>query len=316
MSFYLMKMITQNYRKAFSTKVSWLLLAAFLLMGLLLVGMVMLVITGGHTEMTKEQTAISSVLQNIIAFIVPAVAVALLSKMVDGVGLWHRLRLDKAPALKWVAVIIVIYFVALPAMNWITMWNEGLRLPASMQGIEETFRAAEDKAQEITTQMLQFGSLLNMLVMLMIVAVITALGEELFFRSALLGSALDRHPRRAHLLVWTVAIIFSAFHFQFYGFVPRMLLGAWFGYLMLWSGSVWVPIIAHAFNNGMVVVVSYLVEEKIFSDNKLDTIGTTDDASFPWLALASAVVTITLVILVYRTMRSTPPPYNPELTDD
>ena len=318
-------MNTTNYRKRLPTIVCWLLLAAFFFIGILVVVMIVIVSAGANSadfeHLTKNQTAIMSVLQNIIAFIIPAVVVAQLMKPSCGESISHQLRLDKAPALKWVLVVLAVYFVALPAMNWITVWNENVHLPSYMQRLEELFRASEDQAQEATKQLLESTSLLEMLAMFFVVAVLTGVGEEIFFRSSLLGTALDRNPRHAHLFVWTVAFIFSAFHLQFYGFVPRLLLGAWFGYLMLWSRSVWVPIIAHAFNNGMVVVFTYLVNNNILSENSLDVIGTTNNEAFPWLAIASAVLTIVLIAAASRMkVRTLPPPpprpLNPVITND
>ena len=55
-------------------------------------------------------------------------------------------------------------------------------------------------------------------------------------------------------MIWTAAILFSAFHLQFYGFFPRMLLGAYFGYLLYWSHSIWLPIFAHFINNAIAVI--------------------------------------------------------------
>jgi hypothetical protein len=44
---------------------------------------------------------------------------------------------------------------------------------------------------------------------------------------------------------------------QFQGFLPRFILGLFLGYLFYWSGSIWLPIIAHFINNAVVVSFSY-----------------------------------------------------------
>ena len=100
--------------------------------------------------------------------------------------------------------------------------------------------------------------------------------------------------RNKHLAVWIVAFVFSTLHFQFYGFVPRMLLGAIFGYAYLWSGSLWVPVIAHAYNNSSVVVMTWLQKAGMASAEASEV-----GASSPWLAVSSAVLAIVLM-LVYR----------------
>ena len=100
-----------------------------------------------------------------------------------------------------------------------------------------------------------------------------------------------------HFAVWTAAVIFSLLHFQFYGFVPRVLLGAFFGYAFLWSGSLWVPVIGHALNNSAVVVSTYLVQNGII-DTDLSAVGA-EMNTIPWLAILSLVLTIVLMMF-YR----------------
>ena len=37
-----------------------------------------------------------------------------------------------------------------------------------------------------------------------------------------------------------------------------MLLGAYFGYLLIWTGSLWAPVAAHMLNNMMFVLTAWL----------------------------------------------------------
>lgn len=92
-----------------------------------------------------------------------------------------------------------------------------------------------------------------LIVNLMVMAVCPAITEEFFFRGAL-QRLIGKWSHNPHLVIWSVAILFSAFHLQFYGFIPRMLLGAYFGYLLLWSRSIWVPVFAHFVNNATAVI--------------------------------------------------------------
>ena len=104
---------------------------------------------------------------------------------------------------------------------------------------------------------------------------------------------------KAHIAIWTTAIIFSAMHFQFYGFIPRVLLGAFFGYLAFWSGSLWLPIFAHALNNSLVVLSTWLVKRNAINIdiNKIGTEYTSDSLIF----IAISVIATTLVIVIlYR----------------
>ena len=96
------------------------------------------------------------------------------------------------------------------------------------------------------------------------------------------------------MAVWISALIFSAMHFQFYGFVPRLVLGAFFGYMYLWSGSLWVPVVGHAINNTAVVVLTWLKEQGIASS--IDSVGVAE-SSVPYAAIASVLATLALMIV-------------------
>ena len=99
-----------------------------------------------------------------------------------------------------------------------------------------------------------------------------------------------------HAVVWITAILFSAFHLQFYGFVPRMLLGVWLGYLFVWTGSLWVSIIAHTLNNSTVVGMSYLSNKGVIPEGFSDNLGLPAAGSFPWLATCSLIVSIAIIL--------------------
>ena len=178
--------------------------------------------------------------------------------------------------------------------------NQNLHLPHALNGLEKTMRAMEDGAQAVTEQLLNTESWAMMLMTVLLVGVLTGMGEEAFFRAGMLGSMRHGGVNR-HVAVWTAAIVFSAIHLQFYGFVPRMLLGAWFGYVMLWSGEVWTPIIAHALNNSAVVVCTFLAHNKYISGNFLETLGVPQQGEKPFLAIASAIAT---ALVIWAFMRN------------
>ena len=96
------------------------------------------------------------------------------------------------------------------------------------------------------------------MVNILIIAVIPALGEELLFRGVIQQLFLKWNGK-VHLSIWLTAFIFSAVHMQFLGFFPRLILGAVLGYMLVWSGSLWLPIIAHFTNNAFAVVVTYFI---------------------------------------------------------
>lgn len=143
-------------------------------------------------------------------------------------------------------------------------------------------------------KMMNVHSITDLIFNLLLVAVLAGLGEELFFRGIL--QKIFGEWRNAILAIWMAAFIFSAIHLQFYGFFPRMLLGAFFGYLLFWSGNLWLPILAHTVNNGLAVLFYYLKFNGVKMPD-LDTIGTGDTL---YLAAISFVVT---VFLIYKTRK-------------
>jgi uncharacterized protein len=140
--------------------------------------------------------------------------------------------------------ILVIVFMGVNA--FFISWNQDLELPF---GLDEYARPLEKKLAEATVYMTQYDSLQQIIVAFIVIAIIPAVGEEVIFRGMIQNDFM-RATRNPHVSIWAAAILFSAIHFQFYGFVPRMLLGALFGYLYYWSGNLWMPVIAHFVNNG------------------------------------------------------------------
>jgi membrane protease YdiL (CAAX protease family) len=125
-------------------------------------------------------------------------------------------------------------------------------------------RTQEDSATEITERLLSGNSIRILLVNLAVMALIPALCEEFLFRGLLI-TWLKKHISNIHVVVFISACLFSAIHLQFYGFVPRFLLGLYFGYLFIWTGSIWACIIAHFINNAMAVIASYLFNNQFIS---------------------------------------------------
>ena len=147
--------------------------------------------------------------------------------------------------------------VALPLINWLAELNKQMSLPEAFREIEIWMQESEARLEVLTEAYTKGTSIGVLLLNLFVVAFMAALSEELFFRGILQKVAIEC-TRNKHVGVWLAAIIFSAFHLQFYGFIPRMLMGAFLGYLFVWSGSLWPSILAHFVNNGMAVLLIWL----------------------------------------------------------
>ncbi len=137
--------------------------------------------------------------------------------------------------------------------------NESMKLPESMATLEKAIRDLEDQLKALTKILTSFETPTYFLVSIVVVAVLPAIGEELIFRG-LLQNIFRQIFRNYHVAIWVAAFIFSAIHFQFYGFLPRMLLGALFGYLYVWSGNILLPMLAHFLNNFLSLALLYVYQ--------------------------------------------------------
>lgn len=200
---------------------------------------------------SNAATFISITMQGLVGF----AAAAYLSVSVFSKKPISFLRLTNPPTTKAILGALLIFAIASPALNYVIELNANLHLPDSMHDIETMMRKMEDAAAETTNHLLGNSSWVNMIVAILTVGIITGFGEELLFRGSLqriIGLSASHH-----VAIWIAAFIFSAMHFQFFGFLPRVLLGAWFGYLLYWTRSIWVPVIVHAINNSLVVFSSW-----------------------------------------------------------
>lgn len=209
-------------------------------------------------------------LQSVATFLLPALA---------GAYLWSNtpmqwLHLNKKPSWQEALAAVVVMLLAIPGINLLSAWNQQMVLPEWMSGIEQWMRMQEDAAAQLTEQFLRVDTVGGLLVNIGLMALLPAVGEELTFRGVVQGM----FTRNKHVAIWATAAIFSFVHMQFYGFLPRMLLGAMFGYMLWWTGSLWAPMLMHFVNNCAAVVVAYLAYNYLEegSAEMLDTIGTED----------------------------------------
>lgn len=264
-----------------------LLLLCLMLLGVIATSILLLFVPDGNLFAMLT-------IQDILAFILPAVVtMAIIYRRP-----FHVMGLDRAPSWLAITIVIVFYVISLPAMNWLVEMNKAMSLPSWMAGIEQAMRAAEDNAAEVTQEMLNINSVGQLILCVLVVGVMAGLSEEMLFRGALLRTMQDSRLGN-HAVVWITAFLFSALHMQFYGFVPRMLLGVWLGYLFVWTGSLWVPIIAHTLNNSTVVLMSYLSNKGVIPEGFGDNLGLPAAGSFPWLATCSLIASLALAISVH-----------------
>lgn len=189
---------------------------------------------------------ILAVVQDLLIFILPAVITALLACRQPA----QLLCLDVKPRPLPLVMAICTLICSIPAMDAIIWLNQQLPMP-------ESFAAMEQSAEQMVRALQGEHTVGNLLMSILIVGVFAGLSEEIFFRGSL-QRLLATGGLRPHAAIWLAAVIFSCMHFQAYGFVPRMLLGAFFGYTLYWTRSLWVPVILHVINNTVYLVTQWL----------------------------------------------------------
>ena len=201
---------------------------------------------------------------------------------------------------------VVLMLVALPAINLLAHINEQMALPAFLEPLEAWMKTQEETAKNLTDQFMHVTTFGGLIINILLMAVLPAISEELTFRGVLMnlfkvkGKRLEvKGESVPHLAIWCSAILFSAIHLQFYGFVPRMLMGALFGYMLVWTGSLWTPILMHFTNNAMAVILYFVSLRAGWDIDMMDAIGTNDTL---WLGVVSMVITI---VGIYAFRRST-----------
>ena len=267
------------------------LIAVFVFVMIATLLVTVLVTTGDMNDMSNVK--VMQLIQSFGLFVIPPFVMAFLWSN----NAFEFLRLKST--LRWTTVLYVVAFmlVAIPFINMLSWLNQQIILPEALSEIEKMMQSSEVQIAEITEKMLNVSTLGALLFNVFLVAVVPALGEELFFRGTIQRLLSDW--KGALFAIWITAFVFSAIHMQFYGFLPRMLLGAFLGYLLLWSGSLWLPIIAHFVNNSVAVVFYYLK----FNGVKVidvETIGTDDTL---WLGIVSGIVCVFLGFLIRKNTR-------------
>jgi len=178
----------------------------------------------------------------------------------------------RKPNSQQIVISIILLLVAIPFINWMMMANSLMELPASMKGVEDWMKEMEANAGQITKLLVKTNSIGGLVFNIFLMAIVPALGEEFLFRG-LIQKLFKELSGNVNAGIILSAILFSAMHMQFYGFLPRFALGVMLGYMMYWSGSLWLPIIAHFFNNFLAVITTWAAANGSLKINP-DTIGT------------------------------------------
>jgi uncharacterized protein len=240
--------------------------------------------TGGNEVALLRYILIS---QDISFFIVPAVIILLKLNPGYKTGIMNI----KMPQISDIILVVLLTFCLIPVTSFTGQLNSGMDLPDWLCGVEQWMKEKENYATHLLDILMTPDSFRAMILNIFLIAAMPAIGEELIFRGVF-QKIFQNLFSSGHISVWVTSFLFSTIHFQFFGFVPRFILGLVFGYLFLWSKSLWLPVISHFINNAVPTVGAYL--------KGWETINESADLSI-WkqLIVVTVPVTMGIVILVY-----------------
>ena len=272
----------------FGTKLlTFMLLLIFGLAFSIVLGTIITIINGSDLQDLKN-LQITQIISGVVGFLMPAVVYAMLVQEKP----WNYLGFKKIPT--WSLLGIVAMFTIIPFLSLVTDWNDSISFPESMSAIEEQMRSLQARSEEVIKLFIGQGSLFSSL---MIVALLAAVSEELLFRSVI-QKGLIKLFKNAHVAIIVTALVFSAFHGDFFGFFPRFILGIMLGYMFWMSGSIFPSMLMHFVNNATIVTLYYL-NTRSFIDIDVEHFGSTDNV----LVIALSLIATVAIFIVCNRLR-------------
>lgn len=241
----------------------------------------------GMENLTQNELWRVLSISTIFSFLLPALLCAsLFNKKTE-----EYLAIDRGSSLVNIGLAILSIIAIQPLISLIGEWNQSINLPESLHLMEES-------AKQITEKIILINpSFSALMINIVVMAMLPAIAEEFFFRG-IIQQTIHRISNNKHVAIWMTAFIFSFIHFQFYGFFPRIFLGALLGYIFVYSKSLWIPILVHFINNALSILLF-----RQYHDNKsVIDFGTGETW---WLALISLITTASTLIYMRKANRKT-----------
>jgi membrane protease YdiL (CAAX protease family) len=209
------------------------------------------------------------------------------------------LKMKFFPTIISLLIVFAIMIVVQPLVELTGKWNAAFPFP---EGIADWIKQTEGQGEVVTKAFLKADNIGVFLLNIFIMAFLPALGEEIFFRG-MIQQYMTKAVKNVYIAIIITAVIFSAFHFQFMGFLPRMLLGIILGCIFVWSRNIWVAIFAHFLNNGAAVTLDYLNQRNVISEEQLESVASDNVL----VVLLSLVLLGMLLFALYKRQIASPP---------
>ena len=286
--------------KSESTKLFLFVMIVFIsaLIGVLSIGIIFADI--GELNFTQEnisQLKIMQLISSVFIFIIPP----LLFSYFENNQYLKELGFNSKFKRQNILMILMIILFSQPLVAYCMQLNLDFIHSISdyIPKVIESMKQMEEDAKLLTESLLKMDNIRDLLFNLFLIAIIPAIGEEMFFRGVI-QKKLKNILRNPHIAILITSFIFSAIHMQFFGFLPRFFLGIILGYLFYYSGSLWMPIIAHFINNALAVLLMYLpFSEKINTD-----ISQLENAEISMIQATIFLLIVLFFIYLYKQINS------------
>ena len=277
------------------------MLALFMIGGLLIFSslgeLIILLIyhTPNMLEASDPVTAIriTQMLTTIGAFLIPALLFAYCQDR-----MWFNYNAaNRKPPYSMTNIALILSITLLPIVGVLSAFNQNI-MPQE-GAVAEFMRNMEEAANHILELVTRQHTTWDLIANLLIFAVLAGVCEEFFFQGAL-QPLMMKWTKNPHIGILITALIFSALHFQFYGFIPRFVLGVYLGYLFFWSRSLWLPILAHVLHNALSILIDYTLQGRGINTDNLQF--TDVRGSIP-TAISCTLVSAMAIVYLWRTYR-------------
>ena len=198
----------------------------------------------------------------------------------------EAVRLDRGPRPGSTSFALGLFIFSLPVVAYSAYLNLQVPLP-------EWAATTETQTDNLLVQLLTMNGIDELVVSLLTIGVTAGLGEELLLRGVFQKRILIGWLGNHHVAIWLAATVFSTMHFEFAGFVPRLLLGVTLGYGYHWTNSLWVPILLHLAFNSVQVIMAYVTGE--FNPQTM-----ADEVPAWWMAVISLLASVALAYFAER----------------
>ncbi len=140
-------------------------------------------------------------------------------------------------------------------LNWAIAIIVGIALPIFFSPIISVWEQLLNLIGiKLVALNIPFSTGLDLVLAVLIVAIIPAFCEELFFRGAVLNGLRSKGLWYAVLYS---SMCFALMHGNLQQLPYTFLLGVVVGYIVFYTRSIWLGVLAHALNNATVLLVSY-----------------------------------------------------------